>query len=358
MLWLAFISIPYLILLIFIFIHLRKISSTSQSAQVPATPVSVVIACRNEEKNLPQLLSCLKDQDYPRNLLSVIIVDDHSTDSTRAVAGSFADHVNLAIISSDGVGKKEALRTGIYQSQTDLIVTTDADCIMGKSWLRDISSFYEQHKPDMIIAPVMLNQKKGFFGRFQELEFLSLQGITAGTAACGNATMCNGANLAFTKSAWIGNMENLRFDISTGDDVFLLHSMKGNNNRITLLAAPAAMVVTNSADNISSFLLQRKRWASKATAYKDKFSIFLGIVTFVTNLAQAILLIGAFFDPVLLTAFLLFFLLKSIPDYLILNTTTKRYGRNALMWWFLPSQIVYPYYVVVVAGVALISPKQ
>ena len=35
-----------------------------------------------------------------------------------------------------------------------LIITTDADCRMGKSWIRTIASFYEKHKPDMIICPV------------------------------------------------------------------------------------------------------------------------------------------------------------------------------------------------------------
>jgi cellulose synthase/poly-beta-1,6-N-acetylglucosamine synthase-like glycosyltransferase len=358
MLWIALIlPLPYLFILLLIFRHLRKINPVSLTGN-PSTPVSVIVACRNEEGNLPNLLACLRDQDYPPDLFSVIIVDDNSTDRTASVASTFSGSMKLTILRNEGSGKKEALRTGISKAPAELIVTTDADCTMGRCWLRVIVRYYEMHKAGLIIAPVMLSQKKGFFGRFQELEFLSLQGITAATAASGTATMCNGANLAFTKTAYHENIGNLRFDIATGDDVFLLHSMKWNKNKISLLFLEAAMVITSPAKDISAFLKQRKRWASKATAYRDRFSIILGIVTFVTNLVQAALFTGLFFDLNLLMPFLLCFLLKSIPDYLILHYTTKRYGRNQLMWWFLPSQIVYPFYVVVVAGFALISSKQ
>ena len=56
---------------------------------------------------------------------------------------------------------------------------------MGEKWIRTIASFYEHNKPDMIICPVQLEKRNGFFRRFQELEFLSLQGITAGSAILG-----------------------------------------------------------------------------------------------------------------------------------------------------------------------------
>ncbi len=61
----------------------------------------------------------------------------------------------------------------------------------------------------MIICPVAIEAGKGFAGKFQELEFLSLQGITAGTATAGMSTMCNGANMAFTRKAYELHAANL-----------------------------------------------------------------------------------------------------------------------------------------------------
>ncbi len=78
---------------------------------------------------------------------------------------------NILIINNKGTGKKQALRTGIQAAKGDLIITTDADCTMGKSWIRTIAAFYEINKPDMIICPVQMESVHGFFGDFRNLNF-------------------------------------------------------------------------------------------------------------------------------------------------------------------------------------------
>lgn len=356
--WLPSILIlPYVILLLNIIRSLYRIESFL--AYKPGkTFISVVIACRNEEEELPQLLQTLADQNYPADLFEVIIVDDNSTDNTRTVAESSERPVNIIVLSNKGRGKKEALKTGISVAKGELILTTDADCIMGRGWISTISAFFESYSPGMIICPVRLGSMPGFFGRFQELEFLSLQGITAGTAAAGIGTMCNGANLAFTKKAYLDNAANLRFDIATGDDVFLLHSMKKQKSKISWLESQEAVIITDPCSDMKSFFKQRKRWASKSSAYRDTFSIILGIVTFVTILTQAVLFTGAFFDLMLMKAFMIVFILKSIPDFIILLNTTRRYGRKELLKWFLPSQLIYPFYLLIVAGLATFGGSQ
>ena len=354
--YITILILPYLVLLLDIFrnlLNIRKFESSVSASEF----VSVVIACRNEQNNLPRLLNSLALQNYRRELYEVIIVDDNSTDKTQQVAQIFRNIIDLKVIRNTGEGKKMALKTGIDAASAELILTTDADCEVGADWIRTITSFYEIHKPDLIICPVKLRPQYGFFGKFQELEFLSLQGITAGTATAGYGTMCNGANLAFSKTAYHSNKKNLRFDIATGDDVFLLHSMKKQHAKISWFESPEVVIETEAAPTITSFFRQRRRWASKATAYKDKYSIGLGIVTFVTNLIQAILMVAMIFEPELIKTFLFVFVIKSIPDFLILSNTTTRYDRTSLMKWFLPSQLFYPFYVLIVAGLSLFSPK-
>lgn len=346
--YIPILTVPYFILLLDIYRHLLRIKPFTPVLE-PSVFISVVIACKNEQDNMPDLLVGLSKQNYPLHLFEVIIVDDHSTDKTIASAASYSYLLDLKILSNEGAGKKHALRKGIGCAKGELIVTTDADCSPSSLWLSAIASFYKLHKPELIISPVQLSRKKGFFGRFQELEFLSLQGITAGTAAGNRAVMCNGANLAFTKKAYTDNVDNLRFDIQTGDDVFLLHSIKKSNSLILWLESPHAVIETDASPDLVSFLRQRKRWASKSTSYRDKFSIALGIVTFVTNLIVGVLLAAAIVNPDYLISFLIAFLVKSVPDYLILNNVTKRYRRRKLMRWFLPCQLIYPFYVLTVA---------
>lgn len=344
--WLpAILILPYIILLLKFYRSLHRVDNFSVSVS-PSVFVSVVIACRNEEKNLPSLLKSISLQNYPKELYEVLIVDDNSSDYTFKIAAENFLTDNVKALNNKEIGKKQALRTGITEAKGNLIITTDADCHMGNGWIRTIAAFYESNHADMIICPVQLESGRGIFGKFQELEFLSLQGITAGSALAHNATMCNGANLAFSRQAYLHHSDNLHDEINSGDDVFLLHSLKhSESSDIEWLQSSDALVTTSSSSSLKSFLRQRIRWISKGKAYKDSFTILLGIVTFIAICLQTGYMVGMLIVPSVLWIFLSVLILKSIPDFLILCNTTGRYARRELMWWFLPVQLLYPFYV-------------
>jgi glycosyltransferase involved in cell wall biosynthesis len=359
MYWLlAILILPYFILLFKIYRGLLKITVFEASTD-PATFVSVVVACRNEQKNLQTLLNSIAQQSYPGNLFEVIIVDDGSTDKILEMASEFDGMSNILTLNNRGKGKKQALRTGISAAKGNLIITTDADCKMGKNWIRIIAAFYELNRPDMIICPVQIESAPGIFGKFQELEFMSLQGITAGSAISEEPTMCNGANLAFKKRVYLNHSDNLHDEINSGDDIFLMHNLKKEyRSKILWLESYDAMVMTEPSSTIGSFLKQRSRWISKGKSYKDRDTIVLGIVTFVTIALQISYFIAWLFYPVLTGVFLSILILKSVPDFLILLNTSGRYGKKKLMWWFLPAQIIYPFYVLAVVFYSLIARRR
>jgi len=344
--WLILLLVfPYFFLILRLYLSLRKIRKYKPSA-IPKVRLSVIIPCRNESVNLKKILADISVQNYPPDLLEVIVVDDNSADSTFKTASQFAGISNLQVVRNNGTGKKAAIATGVQTSSGELIITTDADCRTDKSWVGTIASFYEKYNSDMIICPVILGRGKGFFGKFQELEFLSLQGITTASAAAGRGTMCNGANLAFKREAYLKHAGNLHDEIPSGDDIFFLHSLKNERGaRIFWLESPEATVTTSQAGTPSSFIKQRRRWISKGKAYNDRFTILLAVVTFVTILAQVLSMLAGIVKPVFLMPFAAIFILKSVPDLLILGNTTGRYGRTGLLKWFLPAQLVYPFYV-------------
>ncbi len=349
MIWLpAILILPYILILLKYYSKLREAEPFTESGN-PSVSLSIIVPCYNEEKNLVNLLNCLARQDYAKHLFEVIIVDDNSTDRTFETASQFPGIQRISSIRNNGTGKKSAIRTGIAASESNLIVTTDADCHMGKSWIRIIASFFEQDQPDMIICPVKLETGKGFFRKFQEIEFLSLQGTTAGAALSREAIMCNGANLAFTREMYIKHSGDLHDEINSGDDIFLLQSLKKEKNpKIFWLESSEAIVTTKSSSAVGSFLRQRKRWISKGTSYTDKDIIITGIATFAVILLQISYLIGSLFNTAMAWTFLLIFLLKSIPDFLIIRNTVQRYRIAGMMRWFLPAQIVYPFYIMLV----------
>jgi cellulose synthase/poly-beta-1,6-N-acetylglucosamine synthase-like glycosyltransferase len=359
MYWLpAILILPYIFILLKIYWSLLKIR-TFYCITSPQTFVSVVVACRNEERSLPSLLNSIALQDYPHDLFEVLIVNDNSSDKTAEIAASFNRCCNIRSLDNNTEGKKQALRTGILAARGNLIITTDADCTAGRNWIRTIAGYYDMNKPDLIICPVRIKADRGFFGKFIELEFLSLQGITAGTAVSDKGTMCNGANLAFTREAYLAHSDNLHDEINSGDDIFLLHSLKRDrDSKISWLESPDAMITTESPLTIRSFLKQRSRWLSKGKDYKDCYTIILGICTFLAILLQTGYLLSLIIWPSLIWTLLSVFVLKSIPDLLILHNTTERYSKRKLMWWFLPSQLIYPFYVLAVLIFPLISREK
>ena len=342
---LLLILLPYSAIMLKLFSGLKKIR-TFIPGTTPDIFVSVVVACRNEAGRLPGLLSDIAAQTYDSKNFELIISDDNSTDNTVEVASEYEGIRNLKVLKSNGTGKKLALKTAIEASRGKLIITTDADCRAGKGWISTIAAYFEEEKPHMIIGPVWPECSGGIIRKFSELEFLSLQAVTAATASLGYPVMCNGANLAFTRDVYDRHCHNIHFNLNTGDDVFLLHSLKAEReNRIAWLESSEATVKTILPGRLIPFLSQRARWLSKAGYYSDRHTIILAIVTFAATLLPAGLLISVLVNISLLPVFLAALAMKAVPDYLLLSETAVRYCNKNIMEWFLPSMIIYPFYV-------------
>jgi cellulose synthase/poly-beta-1,6-N-acetylglucosamine synthase-like glycosyltransferase len=288
-------------------------------------------------------------QDYNNSNYEVIIADDNSTDETFQVASDFKGIANLKTVRNKGRGKKLALRTAIELASNNIIVTTDADCTFGKSWLTIIAKTLSDKEPDMILLPVKLKSEVSWFNQLQQIEYLSLQGVTAGTAMLGEPVMCNGAGLVFTKDAYLRNSDKLHDEINSGDDVFLLYALKmEKKTKTTWLGTSEAVVTTEAAGSLGSFIRQRVRWASKAGAITDKNTMLLGIVTFVTILAQVFMVAASVFSTVWLYPLITLTLLKAVPDYLIINETARQYNIRGIMQWFPVAALLYPFYLITV----------
>ncbi len=349
--WLLLIILaPYVWILLRIYRGLLRIRPFNPLAGTASA--SVVVACRNEQQHLPDLLAYIASQDMDPDRYEVIIVDDNSTDLTFETAIRFTGIKNLYVVRNRGYGKKDAIMIGVEASHHELIITTDADCRAGASWLKTISLFFAENSPAMIISPVI--QEGGFAPRFQELEFLALQGVTAGAAFSGDPVMCNGANLAFNCREYNRFSGDLKPRFESGEDMFLLHRMKKEKLRISWLESNKAAVKTKGAESCISFLRQRSRWISKAGGYSDRSTIILALSVFGAVLVQVGLLVAVFVEPSgFLPLYITAFLIKSVPDYLIIRNTAERYGKTDLLKWFLPSQFVYPLYV----AAAILFPR-
>ncbi len=260
---------------------------------------------------------------------------------------SKANKIKYRIIPNTGSGKKSAMQCGIKAASAELIITTDDDCHVGSGWVSAIASFFCENNADMILCPVELDDNKTLFGRMQQLEFLSLQGVTAGSASNNQPVMCNGAGMAFKRSIYPVNGLGKSEQIVSGDDVFFLHHLKKTGASIRWIESSDATVFTAPAGNLFHFIKQRARWASKAGSYRDFSTLATGISVVLLSLTILLSLALSIVNIAFLVITLYLIIIKSIPDLMIIYNRTKMHHREKLLWYFPVVQLIYPFYVLI-----------
>ncbi|MBD2208523.1 glycosyltransferase [Calothrix sp. FACHB-156] len=100
--------------------------------------VSVVVPIYNGETDLPDLISCLLAQTYPKDRVEYLLVDNNSSDRTLTYLNTAAELSPLTIrpLSENQIQSSYAARnTGIRAAQGEIIAFTDADCRPQPQWL-------------------------------------------------------------------------------------------------------------------------------------------------------------------------------------------------------------------------------
>lgn len=347
----------YSVLIIYYWISWKSIPEFVPSSATPATKISVIIPARNEAENIGLLLTSLADQSYPANLFEIIVVNDHSTDATEGVVKGFPSVKLLNLEGAEvNAQKKKAIETGIAHASGELIVTTDADCIVPRQWLQMIAACKESTGAVFIAAPVVFTQshtKKGigfhFLNVFQELDFMILQGITGASVYRNFHSMCNGANLGYDKKVFseVDGFKGIDH-IASGDDMMLMHKINQHNpGKVQYLKSKEAIVQTKPMQTWKEFFHQRIRWASKAIYYEDKRIIFVLWMVYLFNLSFLVLLFIAIIQPQFWIWVGGFWLLKTLVELPFCISIASFFNRQRLSWYLFFLQPVHILYTII-----------
>ena len=362
----------YVLLIGYYWLSWIKIPNYKAPIGHPLTSISIVIPARNEAINIKACLDAIVKQSYPKELFEVLVVDDFSTDETAAIVLQYASQrvklISLKdFITTDAINayKKKAIEIAIQQSTGELIVTTDADCMVPKNWLQTIDSFYQNTGASFMAMPVKYNAPKKFTEAFQSLDFMTLQGITGASVYKHLHSMCNGANLAYTKKAFeqVNGFKGID-NIASGDDMLLMHKIYLQNpQKVFFIKSQELIVQTAPMHTIKDFFNQRIRWASKAERYDDKRIFAVLLMVYFFNLLLLLLPLVAIFNntvisfqlyPFSITASLMEYWLfliisKTIIELLFLFPVARFFKQTSLLWLF---PIMQPFHIVytVIAG--------
>ncbi len=316
----------YLIVMLYMMVGWQKAKRTSVAfsdsiGQVHG--ITVLIPFRNEKENLPRLLLDLLHMNGGRSSLHIILIDDHSTDGTRAEIESFLDpEHSIELMVSKGQGKIAALKTGLNRVKTDYIVTLDADIRLTTQWYHALLQVV-QSEPDMCILPVLGLSTGNFASAYAQIDFMSLIGVTFGMAGQGRPVMANGAQLLMRTDCakWDD-------DVVSGDDVFALHGLKSAGGTITYALSKPLIALTAMPSDWRGVWSQRVRWASKAVNYRDMDTLALGWMVLAVNVGLWVLLFKSLFDPATLSLFLAMLLTKALIDLAFLIPVMRWFDKG------------------------------
>jgi glycosyltransferase involved in cell wall biosynthesis len=314
--------------------------------------VTIIIACRDEAKNLPALFQSLASLSYNSRLLELIFVDDHSTDGSIQLAQSLAAAVKYKcdiIPNSSPQGKKAALKSGVSKASGEYLLFTDADCTINPDWVQGMmGKMTSQTK--MVCGPVMYPSINNFFSRWVQLEFVGLVASGAALIQKGFPILANGANLAIEKETHLGLMEKVDGrDHLSGDDIFLLHALqKQNPGSIAFSFDKRAMVTTVAPENFSTFFNQRIRWGSKAKHYKSKSAIMISVFILTFHTCLLVLPFFAGSQKIFQILLLAFLSAKLLADYTFFRKTLSFFGVRRNILELILSSVVHTFYIVII----------
>ncbi len=293
--------------------------------------VSVLIAARNEESNIGNVLADLCRQTYPTELYEVIVASDGSSDKTEEIvrrAAAQCAKVKLVVVKQCPRGyspKKHAIESAFRYSQGEIILATDADCRLGERWVESMVSYFTP-QVGFVIGFSQFGRKgepQNFLERLQAFDFLQLMGAAAGTCNLGSPLAASGQNLGYRREAFVavGGYSKVAHRVS-GDDVLLLQLIRTRTRwKILFASAPEAFAISAPQHTFAELMNQRKRWASNGS-----YQLFMNIPFFtyllLVFLSNAVLLFG------LPLSLLTGFALKTFA----LSAITKLFAEGIIAW--------------------------
>jgi cellulose synthase/poly-beta-1,6-N-acetylglucosamine synthase-like glycosyltransferase len=252
----------------------------------------VILPFRNEEQRIHGLLnSILNTTKLPKEF---IFVDDHSSDKTADLIADKLKNIPFRILKlPDGVeGKKRAIRMAMEQSESEFILSLDADVEFQKYYFSNLA----QLRPcDMYILPVVFNARNWLESLF-ELDPLLVNAANLGISGWKRPILASGANLLFSRIAFqeLDDFER-HAHIASGDDMYALRDFREGGAEIRLISDFALAVSTETPQSLKEFFHQRLRWIAKTGDVKDALGSMLAILqVLVTFTFLGLLLFSAF----------------------------------------------------------------
>ena len=255
----------------YFFLILYLLRHESPQAGPPAVfpTIAVMVAFRNEEHQIGRCVEALKQLDYPRDCLTVFLLDDQSTDrSAEIVREAIEGHGYMRYVYVDHTlpglnGKMNAVALGIKMTDAELIATTDADCAPNPEWLKKLSSHFDASTGMVSGFTTIAGDENGtLLNKMQQVDWLFIQALAVGAANGGKPISVIGNNLMYRRKLYqaLGGYEAIGFSVDE-DHALMKEIVTKTHYAVKYLDEPESVVVSHAYDRFMDFVNQRVRWA-------------------------------------------------------------------------------------------------
>ena len=223
-------------------------------------PLTVAIACFDEEATIGQTLDYVCKQEYPAEL-SILVADDGSTDRTARLARARASKdPRISVASFPHGGKARTLTRAMRLVKTPLMCTVDADTLPMPGAFERIVARLLISPPDTVAvagAVFVRNSRHNFLTRAQEWDyFLGIASVKRQQSLFQGTMVAQGAFSVYRTAAvraaggWPDRI---------GEDIVLTWAMMHEGGRVGY--ERTAIAFTAAPREMAHFARQRRRWA-------------------------------------------------------------------------------------------------
>jgi cellulose synthase/poly-beta-1,6-N-acetylglucosamine synthase-like glycosyltransferase len=234
------------------------------------------------------------------------------------------------------------LSQGLRLATGEIIITTDADCIMAPRWITSLIAEFDPGTGLVSGLTTYYDAGSGLWNGVQALEFFSYAVVAAALIGLKFPVNGNANNLAYRREVYdaVAGFTS-HGGIVSGDDDFLIQSIhKEGRWGIRYAVVPESQVRTEPPSDLRQFWEQRKRWASKCSLYQPKQVAFLALI-FAYYLSIPLALLAGIFQSEWLYLGLAGLAVKTASDWAVMRRAAKLFGKERLMRFFLPTAVLH-----------------
>jgi len=308
--------------------------------------LSLIIAAKNEEKNINSLFDSLEQINYPNENFEALIIDDCSLDRTAELVRSrISNKNNFSFIRADKKemeGKKGALKIGIENSTHNFIVITDADCKPESEWLKSIAGGLD-YGYDFVFGVAPINSGKKLVEKLSAFENLRNTFLTIAAVGSNVPYSAAARSFAFRKKSFerLGGYSRTAETLSGDDDLLIREAVK-HKMLIGTVIEPDAFVYSEPPHSFKEYFNQKKRHLQTSFHYLLRQKFFLGYWHLI-NLTSLFSILLYIFSPILALPFAV----KLIYDLFIVLKHQQDLGHKFKFYEIIYLQILFEIFIVV-----------